>query len=76
MEDHTRAELKKLGKAIRAARLALGASQETFAEMASIDRTWVSRIEQGQVNMSWESISRMARALKVRPSALIVDAGL
>ncbi len=76
MEQTTSAELRRIGRSIRAARLALGVSQESFAELAEIDRTYVSRIELGQVNVSWDSLSRVARALRLKPSALLMSAGL
>lgn len=76
MEENTRAELRRLGKTIRAARLTAKLSQEAFAERADIDRTYVGRIENGLVNVSWESLSRIARALRTKPGALITGAGL
>ncbi len=76
MEDWAAVELRKLGRTIRAARKEMGMSQEYFAERADIDRTYVSRIEAGQVNLSWENISRIARALKTKPGALLTIAGL
>lgn len=76
MEEWTYLELRRIGKAIRAARNSLGVSQEDFAEMADIHRTYVTRIELGKVNVSWENISRIARALKEKPSVLLARAGL
>jgi transcriptional regulator with XRE-family HTH domain len=76
MEDKTRAELRKIGDAIRSARGAAGISQERLAELAEIDRTYVGRIENGRQNVSWASLSRIARALRKKPSGLIADAGL
>ena len=58
------------------ARLEAKLSQEDFAERAEIHRTYVSSIELGKVNVSWENISRLARALHLRPSALLAMAGL
>lgn len=75
MEDWTRAEMQRLGAVIRAERTALKLSQEDFAERADIHRTYVGQIELGKVNVSWENISRVARALKVKPSVLIARAG-
>lgn len=76
MHPSTRAELKRLGAALRKARNHLGWSQEDFAEQADIHRTYVGRIERGEVNVSWENISRVARAAGVRVSELIAAAGL
>lgn len=76
MEDWTYTELRRIGRAIRAARHELGLSQEDFAEMADIHRTYVTRIELGKANVSWENISRIAKALRVKPSTLLLRAGM
>lgn len=76
MEDWTRSELRLLGNAIRGARMEKKLSQEDFAERADIHRTYVGQIELGKVNVSWENISRIARALKMKPSELMRAAGL
>jgi len=76
MEDWTRRELRLLGNKIREGRLELKLSQEDFAERADIHRTYVGQIELGRVNVSWENISRIARALKTKPGSLITSAGL
>lgn len=76
MEDITRVELRRLGKTIRTARHEAELSQEAFAERADIDRSYVGRIESGSVNVSWENISRIGRALKLKPSTILARAGL
>lgn len=76
MEPSTRAELQRLGKAIRAARREMKLSQEDFAERVDIHRTYIGCIERGQVNVSWQNIARVARALGMRVSELIARAGL
>jgi transcriptional regulator with XRE-family HTH domain len=76
MEPATRAELQRLGKAIRAACREMRLSQEDFAERAEIHRTYIGCIERGQVNVSWQNISRVAHALRLRPSELIARASL
>lgn len=76
MEEWTKAELKRLGRAIRTMRHERTLSQEDFAEIADIHRTYVTRIELGKANISWENISRIARALRLKPSALLLRAGM
>lgn len=76
MKDWTKAELKKLGRAIRTLRHERMLSQEDFAEIADIHRTYVTRIELGKANISWENISRIARAFRLKPSALLLRAGM
>ena len=69
-------ELRRLGEAIRMGRKAHGWSQEAFAERIGIHRTYIGAIERGEPNVSWRNISQVARALNVRPSALLLRAGL
>ena len=76
MEEWSHVELRRLGRAMRVARHELGLSQEDFAEVAEIHRTYVTRLENGKVNVSWEIISRVARALRMKPSTLIARAGM
>lgn len=76
MEERSTAQLRRLGKTLRAVRLELQLSQETLAEEAEIHRTYVSQIEAGTVNLSWDTLSRLAQALRLKPSALLLRAGL
>jgi len=41
-------ELRALGDAIREARKALGVSQEDFAEMCDLHRTYIGQVERGE----------------------------
>jgi CheY-like chemotaxis protein/DNA-binding XRE family transcriptional regulator len=67
----TKADVKKsFGAAVRAHRLRLGFSQETLAERAELHRTYVTDIERGARNISLESISRLASALRLSISSL------
>jgi CheY-like chemotaxis protein/DNA-binding XRE family transcriptional regulator len=61
---------KEFGAAVRARRLRLGFSQEALAEKAELHRTYITDVERGARNLSLESISRLARALKVSIGAL------
>jgi transcriptional regulator with XRE-family HTH domain len=76
MRDTFYREVRRLGGAVRTARKARGFSQEDFAEVAGIHRTYAGAIERGEVNVSWQNISRVARALRLRPSELLRRAGL
>lgn len=51
-------------------------SQETFAERAGLHPTYVGRVERGEKNVSFESMSRIAAALRLRASRLFAKAGL
>ena len=50
---------------IKAARKDLGVSQERLAEMADIDRTYISQLERALVNPSLAILVRVANSLNV-----------
>ena len=56
---------KTFGTSVKAWRKRLGISQEELAERADLHRTYVSDVERGARNLSLESITRMARALRI-----------
>ncbi len=62
-----------LGQRIRAARRELGMSQERLAHEASLDRSYVGRIERGEHNLTFASLVKIARALGRDVAALTVD---
>ena len=47
-------------------------SQEALADLAGIDRTYVSSLEREKYNASLEIIERLANALKVEAHELLV----
>jgi transcriptional regulator with XRE-family HTH domain len=59
------------GLRLRELRRARGLSQESLAERAGLDRTYVSSCERGHRNISLENIYRLAAALGVEPSELL-----
>ena len=62
---------KKIAQAIRERRKLAGLSQEELAEKADIDRTYVSLIERGKVNMTIVVVAKIAKALDVSLSSII-----
>lgn len=60
----------QFGKRIRELRLEKGLSQEAFAHLCSLDRTYISGIERGVRNVSLRNIEVMARALGLDISEL------
>lgn len=70
-------EIEKLqvavGKVIRRRRLALGYSQESFADDVGLHRTYMGSVERGERNISLQNIARIAVALKVSLSVLFAD---
>lgn len=65
--------LKSFGAAVRKMRLLNGISQETFADLCDLHRTYVSDIELGKRNVSLENIDRIATALGVSISELFEE---
>ena len=53
------------GKKVLASRLSLKISQETLANMADIDRTYLPDIEKGKRNVSLRVADKIAKALNV-----------
>jgi transcriptional regulator with XRE-family HTH domain len=62
---------KALGERIRAQRKACGISQDALALACSIDRSYVGRIERGEVNITIEKLYRIAGVLACNPSSLM-----
>ena len=59
------------GRAVREQRDAVGISQEELASRSGMHRTYIGGIERGERNLSYTNLLRLARALGVRPSALL-----
>lgn len=68
--------LVALGRAIRAARIAKGISQEKLALLAEVDRSYVGRIERGDNNVAVLTLTRLADALEMPVARLMQRAGL
>ena len=69
-------ELRALGGAIRAERKKLKVSQEDFAELCDLHRTYVGQLERGEKNVSFINVLRVAKGLRISPSRLLAKAGL
>lgn len=61
----------EFGRRVREHRERMAVSQEAFADIVGLDRTYVSSIERGRRNVSLENICRLASALKVDAGDLI-----
>ena len=60
----------RFGAAVRRHREKLGLSQEDFADVAGVHRTYVSSIERGKVQVSIAVADRLAAALQVPLSTI------
>ncbi len=60
----------RFGKAIRQRRHKLGVSQEEFADLCGLDRTYIGGIERGERNVALVNIEKIAKGLKLSLSEL------
>jgi transcriptional regulator with XRE-family HTH domain len=58
------------GRNIRSRREARGLTQEKLAELAELDRSFISDVERGGRNISLLNIQRIAKALRTTVSEL------
>ena len=61
------------GKAVRTIRQDKKISQEEWADLCGLHRTYISDIELGKRNVSLENIDKIAQALQVKKSELFVE---
>ncbi len=69
MEENTR---RTLSHNVRYLRCLNGWSQEQLAEQCGLHRTYVGAIERGERNVGLDNLERLARALQIPVSALLV----
>lgn len=55
----------RFGKAVRGRRQKLGVSQEEFADLCGLDRTYIGGIERGERNVALVNIEKIAKAFRV-----------
>jgi len=65
--------LIKFGQRVREERLKQKLSQEEFADIAGVHRTYIGMIERAEKNITLENIQKIAKALKVKISDLFGD---
>ena len=62
--------LQQVGQNIRDARQLSGLSQEKFALLCKLDRTYISDVERGERNISLLNLRKIGKAFKVSASEL------
>ena len=62
---------KTVGSNLRAHRQAKGLSQEAFADVLGVHRTYMGGIERGERNLTLKSLERIASQIDVDPLALL-----
>lgn len=65
--------IKVFGKNIKTFRLQKGLSQEKFAELCNLHRTYISDIECFQRNISLENVQKIADALDIEAYKLLME---
>jgi len=65
--------LIEFGKTLRRLRTEKSISQENFAAICNLHRTYISDVELGKRNVSLENIKRMADALQMNISELFME---
>jgi transcriptional regulator with XRE-family HTH domain len=61
----------RLGKRIRKFRSHRGWSQEEFADICVLNRSYMGRIERGELNLTLDSLQKVAKGLGLSVSALL-----
>lgn len=59
------------GRNVRAARIALRLRQQEFADKAGFNQQYISRVEDGQLNLTLDTMKRLATALDQDVSSLL-----
>jgi len=67
------AVLSALGERIRTLRLGLGYSQEAFAAICGLDRSYLGAVERGERNISILKASHIASKLDITVSELLSE---
>jgi transcriptional regulator with XRE-family HTH domain len=67
---------QQVGHNLRAYREARGLSQEAFADVLGVHRTYMGGIERGERNLTLKSLERLASRLDLDPLALLQPAEL
>jgi transcriptional regulator with XRE-family HTH domain len=66
---------KTVGHNLRAYRQARGLSQEAFADMVGVHRTYMGGLERGERNLTLRSVERIANRIGVDPLVLMDPKG-
>jgi len=62
---------ERFGANVKRLRKEAGYSQETFADLAGLARSYMSEVEVGRRNPTLKIVERIAGALNVAPSSLL-----
>jgi len=62
---------RAVGRSLRRYREERGLSQEAFAEVVGVHRTYMGGLERGERNLTLKSVERIAAAIEVDPIDLM-----
>ena len=62
---------RTVGANLRAYRLPQGLSQEAFAEVLGVHRTYMGGVERGERNLTLQSLERIAQTIGVEAEELV-----
>lgn len=63
---------RRVGENLRAHRESEGLSQEEFAEVLDVHRTYMGSVERGERNLTLRSLERIAVKIGVDPADLLI----
>ena len=66
---------RTVGHNLRAYREAKGLSQEAFADVLGVHRTYMGGVERGERNLTLKSLERLAQRAGTDPLALLAPTG-
>jgi len=66
---------RAVGHNLRAYRQERGLSQEAFAQVLGVHRTYMGGVERGERNLTLKSVERIAAKIEVEPLALLTPEG-
>lgn len=64
---------RAVGRNLRAYRKARGLSQEDFADVLGVHRTYMGAVERGERNLTLQTVERIADQLGVKALSLLAD---
>jgi transcriptional regulator with XRE-family HTH domain len=66
---------RAVGRNLRAYRQTKGLSQEAFADVLCVHRTYMGSVERGERNLTLKSVERIAERIGVEPLTLLQPPG-
>jgi transcriptional regulator with XRE-family HTH domain len=66
---------RRVGRNLRFFREARGLSQEAFAEVLGVHRTYMGAVERGERNLTLRSVERLAARIGIEPAELLSNRG-